>query len=148
MSSYWESARLGRMIIAALFAVATLEWPWAPPRLPTHWNGAGSVDRYGGKFQGLLLLPPRAAPAWELTGALALFQPGKSHAAVRRALISLGLANLLIFLGLFSDLVPWVNGVALNVNYLLLPALLLMGAALANLLLRTVQGRRRGTMPG
>jgi hypothetical protein len=147
MSSYWESTRLGWMIVAARFAVAILEWPLAPPRLPTHWNGAGSIDRYGGKFQGLLL-PISAALAWGLIGALALFQPGKSDAAVRRAPIGVGLAVLPIFISVFNDLVLWVNGVALNLNYLLLPALLLTCAALANLLLRAVPGRRHGAMPG
>jgi uncharacterized membrane protein len=149
MRSYWESTRLGWTIIAAMFAVAILEWPVAPPSLPTHWNLAGSIDRYGGRFQGLLLLPLSAALVWGLIGALAVFRTGKSDAAVRRRLISLGLAILLIFISGFSAVVLWVNGVALNVNYLLLPALLLMMCvALANLLLHAAQGRRRGAMPG
>lgn len=81
-------------------------------------------------------------------GALAPFQPSKADAAVRRTPLSFGLAILLIFISAFGALVRWVNGVALNVNYLLLPALLLTGATRANLLPRIVQGRRRGTMPG
>ena len=50
--------------------------------------------------------------------------------------------------GLFGDLVLWLNGVVLNMNYLLLPALLLMCAALGNLLLRAAQKGRGSALPG
>jgi uncharacterized membrane protein len=148
MRSYWDSTRFGWMIIAAMFAVAIVIWPLAPPSVPTHWNGGGSIDRYGGKFQGLLLLPLSAALAWGLITAVAQYQPGKSQAPVRRALINLGYAILLIFISVLSDLVLWIDGVALNVNYLLLPALLIVCVALVNLLRRAAEGRRLGAMPG
>ena len=48
----------------------------------------------------------------------------------------------------FSDLVLWINGVVLNMKYLLLPALLLMGAALGTLVLRAVQKNRGSALPG
>jgi hypothetical protein len=80
--------------------------------------------------------------------ALAPFQQGKSDPSVSRALICLGYAILLIFIGVFSDLVLWINGVVLNVKYLLLPALLLMGAALGTLVLRAVQKDRGSALPG
>src|SRR5690349_9817528 len=43
--------------IAALFAAAAIVWPLVPDQFPVHWNLAGEADRYGGKFEGLLLLP-------------------------------------------------------------------------------------------
>jgi hypothetical protein len=30
----WDSTGFGWMIIAAMFAVAIIEWPWAPPSTP------------------------------------------------------------------------------------------------------------------
>ena len=148
MRSYWQNTRLGWTIIATMFAVAMVEWPLAPVSIPTHWNGEGSIDRYGGKFQGLLLVPLSAAFAWGLITAVAPFQQGESDPSVSRALIRLGYAILLIFIGVFSDLALWINGVVLNMNYLLLPALLLMGAALGNLVLRAVQKSRGSALPG
>jgi uncharacterized membrane protein len=115
MRSYWQSTRLGWTIIATMFAVAIVESPWAPVSIPTHWNGEGSIDRYGGKFQGLLLVPLSAAFAWGLITPLAPFQQGKSDPSLSRALIRLGYAILLIFIGVFSDLVLWINGVVLNI---------------------------------
>ena len=43
--------------IAAMFIYAAVRWPGAPDRFPAHWGFSGQVDRYGGKFEGLLLLP-------------------------------------------------------------------------------------------
>lgn len=148
MRSYWQSTRLGWTAIATMFAVAIVESPWAPVSIPTHWNGEVSIDRYGGKFQGRLLVPLSTAFAWGLITALAPFQQGKSDPSVSRALVCLGYAILLIFIGVFSDLVLWINGVVLNMKYLLLPALLLMGAALGTLVLRAVQKDRGSALPG
>jgi len=55
---------------------------------------------------------------------------------------------IMIFIGVFSDLVLWINGVALNVNYFLLPTMLLTCTVFGNLLLPAVQGRRHRAMPG
>jgi uncharacterized membrane protein len=148
MRSYWQSTRLGWTIIATMFPLAMVESPLAPASIPTHWSLEGSIDRYGGKFHGLLLVPLSAAFAWGLITAMALFQPGKSDPSVSRVLIRLGYAILLIFISVFSDLVLWINGVVLNMNYLLLPALLLMCAALGNLVLRAVQKDRGSALPG
>jgi uncharacterized membrane protein len=148
MRSYWQSTGLGWTIIATMFAIAIVESPLAPVSIPTHGNREGSMDRYGGKFQGLLLVPLSAAFAWGLNTALAPFQQGKSDPSVSRALIRLGSAIRLIFVSVFSDLVLWINGVVLNMNYLLLPALLLMGAALGILVLRAVQKDRGSALPG
>ena len=148
MRSYWQTPGFGWMIIAVMFAVGIVEWPVAPPSVPTHWNASGSIDRFGGKFQGLLLVPLSAALAWGLVATVALSRQGKFDAPVGRALICLGYAILLIFIGVFSDLVLWINGVVLNVNYLLLPGMLATCVALANLALRATQKSRRGALAG
>ena len=136
------------MIIAAMFAVGIVKWPLAPPSIPAHWNLGGSIDRFDGRFQGLLLLPLSAALACGLIAAMAPFRRRKFDAPVRGALVRLGQALLVIFIAVFSDLALWINGVALNINYFLLPAMLLMCAPLGNLLLLRVRGRPHGTMPG
>jgi len=43
--------------IIAMFITALVVWNRLPDELPVHWNAAGEVDRYGGKFEGLLLMP-------------------------------------------------------------------------------------------
>ncbi|NOX29630.1 MAG: DUF1648 domain-containing protein [Actinobacteria bacterium] len=51
----WEYVQLG--VIAAMFVWAAVKWPTLPDRIPVHWNAAGVVDGYAGKFVGLLLPP-------------------------------------------------------------------------------------------
>lgn len=51
----WEYVQLG--VIAAMFVAVAIRWPNVPDRIPVHWNAAGEVDGYGGKFVGLLMLP-------------------------------------------------------------------------------------------
>jgi len=43
--------------IAAMFLTALVVWNRVPNELPIHWNLAGEIDRYGNKFEGLLLFP-------------------------------------------------------------------------------------------
>lgn len=134
------------MIIATRFAVGPVEWPLAPLSNPADCNLGGSIGRFGGKFPGLLLLRLSAALAWGLSAAAALGQPGEFDAAARRALVCLGQALLGIFIAVFSDRMLWIDGVALNINCFSLSAMLLMSAALGNLLLR-LSGRRHDAMP-
>jgi immunity protein, SdpI family len=48
---------LSWVLVVAMFIAAGLAWPAAPDSIPVHWNVAGEGNRYGGKFEGLLLLP-------------------------------------------------------------------------------------------
>jgi len=57
MKTNWKLELPQWALIAAMFAAAAIAWPAAPARLPVHWNAAGEVDRYGGRFEGLLLIP-------------------------------------------------------------------------------------------
>ena len=43
--------------IVAMFITALVVWQRVPDSLPVHWNAAGEIDRYGSKFEGLLLMP-------------------------------------------------------------------------------------------
>lgn len=47
------------VIIALMFSFSAWAWGQLPAdaSIPVHWNAVGEVDRYGGKIEGLLLLP-------------------------------------------------------------------------------------------
>jgi uncharacterized membrane protein len=57
MKVHWRVELAQLALIASMFLVAAVSWFRVPVRIPTHWNGYGEVDDYGGKFTGLLLLP-------------------------------------------------------------------------------------------
>jgi uncharacterized membrane protein len=57
MKLQWRVELSQLALIASMFLVAAVSWWCVPDTIPTHWNGYGEVDGYGGKFTGLLLLP-------------------------------------------------------------------------------------------
>lgn len=69
------------IILAAMFAAAAIAWPNAPDRIPVHWNINGQVDRYGGKFEGLLLMPLFALGVYVLMLVLPRIDPGRANYA-------------------------------------------------------------------
>jgi uncharacterized membrane protein len=56
-------------------------WGWntLPDKLPVHWNLAGQVDRYGGKFEGVLLIPLIALGLHLLFLVLPRLDPGRAN---------------------------------------------------------------------
>jgi uncharacterized membrane protein len=68
-------------VIAALFACATAVWNVVPDRLPVHWNLAGEADRYGGKFEGVLLIPLIALGLYWLLLLLPFLDPKRENYA-------------------------------------------------------------------
>lgn len=65
------------LLIAAMFISSAILWPYAPDRIPMHWNASGDVDRYGGKFEGLFLLPLVTVGLYLLLLFLPRIDPGK-----------------------------------------------------------------------
>ena len=52
---------VGLAMIVTMFVMAAMAWSSAPAQMAVHWDIAGHANRYGGRFQGLLLLPLVAA---------------------------------------------------------------------------------------
>jgi uncharacterized membrane protein len=68
-------------LIAVMFAAAALAWPVAPDSIPVHWNASGDIDRYGGKVEGLLLMPLIASGIYLLMRYLPNLDPGRANYA-------------------------------------------------------------------
>jgi uncharacterized membrane protein len=85
------------IILAAMFVAAAIAWPHAPDRIPVHWNINGQVDRYGGRFEGLFLMPLFALGVYVLMLVLPRIDPGRAnyarfsgaYRAIRIALLAL-----------------------------------------------------------
>ncbi|MGB8361492.1 MAG: DUF1648 domain-containing protein [Acidimicrobiia bacterium] len=52
---FWEWLQV--VVIGGMFILAAARWGSIPDLVPIHWNAAGEVDGYGGKFVALLLMP-------------------------------------------------------------------------------------------
>ena len=81
MKPSWRTEVPQWIIIAAMFALAAWSWPRLPDRIPIHWNIAGEVDGYGGKFTGLLLLPLIVLGLYLMMRLVYLIDPGRENYA-------------------------------------------------------------------
>lgn len=67
------------MIIVGMFVASALCWNQAPDRVPMHWNARGEVDGWGGKLEGLFLLPGIAVGIYALLRFIPLLDPGREN---------------------------------------------------------------------
>jgi uncharacterized membrane protein len=81
MKTGWRIEGPMLALVAAMFALAALSWSTAPDRIPVHWNIAGEVDRYGGRFEGLLLPPTFALGTYLLMRFLPRVDPHRANYA-------------------------------------------------------------------
>jgi uncharacterized membrane protein len=79
MKLSWRVEVVQLAIIAGMFVVSAWAWPHVPDRLPVHWNLQGEVDRYGGKFEGLLLLPLVTLGLYLLLMFVPFVDPGRRN---------------------------------------------------------------------
>lgn len=69
------------VLIAAMFALAAIMWNRTPDTVPIHWDAAGNVNGYGGKFESLLLDPIISVGVYLLMIALPWIDPGRANYA-------------------------------------------------------------------
>ena len=68
-------------IVAAMFGWAAFAWSSAPERIPMHWNLSGEIDRYGGRFEGMLAIPLIALAVYLGLTFLPRIDPGRENYA-------------------------------------------------------------------
>jgi len=118
------------IVIAAMFIAAAVSWPYAPERMPTHWNLAGEVNGYGGKFTGLLVLPLTALGIYVLMLVLPLVDPGRrNYQNFATAYNAIRMTILLVVAAIYVCLLVTAFGGKVNVtaiSSLLIAAMLLV----------------------
>jgi len=117
MNTSWKTEWPHWLLLAGMFLVAAVSWSGAPDRMPVHWNLAGEVDGYGGKFEGILLLPLISVTIY----LLLLFAPridpgGANYAVFKGAYTTIRLLVLLLMAGIYAVMNVAMRGVAMNVG--------------------------------
>ncbi len=79
MKLSWRTEWPQWALLVGMFALAASAWSTAPARIPMHWNFAGQVDRYGGRFEGLLAVPLLALAIYLLMIFLPRIDPGRAN---------------------------------------------------------------------
>lgn len=66
------------LLLAAMFGAAAWGWASLEGPIPVHWNAKGAVDRYGGRFEGLLAIPLAGAALYLLLRFVPLLDPERA----------------------------------------------------------------------
>ncbi len=111
MKFTWRSEWPHWVLLAAMFAVAAITWPTAPDRIPVHWGMSGEVNGYGGKFEGLLLLPFMSLGLYLLFLVVPRLDPGGANYSQFAGAYTLFRLGLLLFLSLvYATIHLWIRG--------------------------------------
>jgi uncharacterized membrane protein len=100
-----------------MFVAAALAWPSAPEQLPVHFNLTGQVDRYGGKIEGLLIIPIVTLLVALLFVVLPRIDPNRErYVEFRPALAVLRLGMVVVLAGVYAVVLLSAFGAQVNVG--------------------------------
>jgi uncharacterized membrane protein len=117
MNSDWRVEVPQLAILGAMFAMAAATWSSAPDQIPVHWNAAGDVDRYGGKFEGLLLLPLMATGMYLLLRFVPRVDPGRAnYAGFAPTYALIRIATLVVMAAIYAVMHMWLRGREVSIN--------------------------------
>lgn len=98
MSRLWRHEWPSWVLLVGMFVMAAIVWPRVPEQIPVHWGIDGVPDRYGGRFEGLLLLPLIAVGLYLLLRVLPRFDPRRANYALFGGVYDLIRFTVLLFL--------------------------------------------------
>jgi uncharacterized membrane protein len=108
------------ILLAAMFVVAAVAWPTAPDRVPVHWDTHGEVNGYGGKFEGLLLIPVIALAIYLLFLVLPKLDPLHANYGQFAGAFTLFRFTILLFLAVLEGIIHlWIRGHTVPIQALL-----------------------------
>lgn len=103
-------------IIGAMFVLAAVMWTSVPDRIPVHWSLSGEPDRYGGKFEGLLLLPLITLGVYLLMRLLPKVDPRRANYPLFEGAYGVIRLSVVSFQALlYGFILLWTQGVLLDV---------------------------------
>lgn len=135
MNIKWRTELPQWLIIAAMFVAAAIVWPTVSGRIPVHWDAHGNANGYGGKFEGLLLLPLMAVGIYALLLFLPRIDPGRAnYAQFSGAYLVVRYAVLLLLAGIYAITLLAVKGYNFNTSRLVFGAIGILFIVLGNVL--------------
>lgn len=123
------------LIIALMVGLSAWAWVQLPAgtSLPVHWNAAGEADRYGGKAEGLLLLPAVMIGILLLFNLIRYIDPLRANIERSRQAYRAVLLGTLCFMAvLHTGAVLSALGYPINIGLLAAPAVGLMFIVMGN----------------
>ncbi|MEM7394898.1 MAG: SdpI family protein [Verrucomicrobiota bacterium] len=138
-SRWIESIHL--LLCVGMVVAAAIAWPLAPDRIPVHWNLQGEVDRYGGRFEGILLLPLVTLGLYVMLLLLPRLDPGRANYASFRSVYAMIRLSLSAIMGwIYALMLMAAFGRPIDMSFVLPLAVGLLFIVLGN-----VMGKLRPT---
>jgi len=110
MKLTWRTEWLHWVLLLVMFALAAASWDSAPDRIPVHWGIDGRVDRYGGRFEGLLAMPMVALGLYLAMRFLPRIDPGRAnYEGFAGAYATIRLAVLALMAGIYGVVHLWIR---------------------------------------
>lgn len=81
MRRFWQGEWPAWSLLAGMFVAGEVAWSRLPERVPVHWALDGTIERYGGRVEGVLLLPLLSLIIYILLRTLPRFDPGRANYA-------------------------------------------------------------------
>jgi uncharacterized membrane protein len=117
MKPHWKTELPLLALIAGMFLAAALIWPNAPDRFPVHWGVSGDVDRYGGRFEGLLFLPLMVTVLYFVMLFLPRLDPGRlNYARFAGAYYTIRAATIALMALLYTVMLLSARGVPVDMS--------------------------------
>ncbi len=114
-------------IVALVFIVGALAYPLLPDRVASHWNAAGEVNGYMGKFWGVFLLPVIMLGMFAIYIVIPKIDPLKNNiGSFRNYYNGFWVFISLFFLYIFSLSLAWNFGVRFNFTFAIIPAMAML----------------------
>ena len=111
----WQTELPQWALIALMFLAAAVAWSAAPDRIPVHWNAQGQPDGYGGRAEGLLLLPATALGLYVLFLVLPWIDPFRvNYASFSGAYTVMRMAVLALMVVLYGAIHLMLRGYAVD----------------------------------
>ena len=116
MKPNWKAELPLLLLLAGMFVLAAVSWSTAPDRIPVHWGLTGEADRWGGKAEGLLMLPVLAVVIYLLLLFLPRIDPGRAnYARFAGAYYAVRTAVIVLFAAIYGMTHLVIRGVRVDV---------------------------------
>ena len=133
MKVNWRTEIISLFLIASMFVLAAITWPVVPDSIPVHWGFSGQPDRYGGKFEGLLLLPLISLGIYLLLLFLPRIDPrGGRYQRFAGAYLVIRTVLIAFFVVVYVVSVLWARGMTVDITMIMSLAMGLLFMVIGN----------------
>jgi len=119
------------ILLVLPFIILAVVWNELPEEIPVHWNAKGEVDRYGSRYE-LLLLPCLSILTYLLVVYLPRLDPKKKVNQFKGVLEKIGLLMVAFMFLIFVMILMVTLGMDINVTAVVFTAVVMLFLVLGN----------------